>query len=46
VVGWAMTTHLRTHLVLAALQMAIQQRRPVGVIHHSDQGSQYTVNDN
>jgi putative transposase len=42
VVGWAMTTHLRTELVLEALQMAIQQRRPEGVIHHSDQGSQYT----
>jgi putative transposase len=37
-----MATHLRTGLVLEALQMAIQQRRPEGVIHHSDQGSQYT----
>lgn len=42
VVGWAMATHLRTKLVLDALRMAIQQRRPDGVIHHSDQGSQYT----
>jgi len=42
VVGWAMATHLRTQLVLDALAMAIQQRRPEGVIHHSDQGSQYT----
>jgi putative transposase len=42
IVGWAMATHLRTNLVLAALNMAIAQRRPVGVIHHSDQGSQYT----
>jgi putative transposase len=42
VVGWAMATHLRTELVLAALDMAIGQRRPVGVIHHSDQGTQYT----
>jgi putative transposase len=42
VVGWAMATHLRTELVLDALSMAIQQRRPNGVIHHSDQGSQYT----
>ena len=42
VVGWAMATHLRTELVLDALTMAIQQRRPEGVIHHSDQGSQYT----
>jgi putative transposase len=41
-VGWAMSTHLHTTLVLDALQMAIQQRRPAGVIHHSDHGSQYT----
>jgi putative transposase len=42
VVGWAMDTHLRTQLVLNALAMAIGQRRPKEVIHHSDQGSQYT----
>jgi len=42
VVGWAMATHLRTELVLAALSMALSQRRPKAVIHHSDQGSQYT----
>ncbi len=42
VVGWSMATHLRTRLVLDALGMAIQQRCPAGVIHHSDQGSQYT----
>jgi putative transposase len=42
VVGWAMATHLRTELVLEALQMAIQQRRPRDVIHHSDHGGQYT----
>jgi len=42
VVGWAMQTHLRTELVLEALQMAIAQRRPKSVIHHSDQGCQYT----
>jgi putative transposase len=41
--GWAMATHLRTSLVLAALEMAIAQRRPKGVIHHSDQGCQYTA---
>src|SRR3982074_3611682 len=40
VVGWAMETHLRTELVLAALEMAIGQRKPSDVIHHSDQGSQ------
>jgi putative transposase len=38
VVGWAMETHLRTELVLAALDMAVAQRRPTDVIHHSDQG--------
>jgi putative transposase len=42
VVGWAMDTHLRTALVLAALDMAVVQRRPTDVIHHSDQGCQYT----
>jgi putative transposase len=42
VVGWAMASHLRTELVLDALEMAIGQRRPGDVIHHSDQGSQYT----
>jgi putative transposase len=42
VVGWAMATHLRTELVLEALEMAVWQRQPSGVIHHSDQGSQYT----
>jgi transposase InsO family protein len=35
-----MANHLRTELVLDALEMAIGQRRPDGVIHHSDQGSQ------
>jgi putative transposase len=42
VVGWAMSTHLQTALVMDALRMAIQQRHPEDVIHHSDQGSQYT----
>jgi len=42
VVGWAMATHLRTELVLDALNMAVTQRRPTRVIHHSDQGCQYT----
>jgi putative transposase len=43
VIGWAMETHLRTELVLAAVNMAITQRRPQDVIHHSDQGCQYTA---
>jgi putative transposase len=42
VVGWSMANHLRTELVLKALDMAIWRRRPRGVIHHSDQGTQYT----
>ena len=42
IVGWAMASHLRTELVLSALEMARVQRRPTGVIHHSDHGSQYT----
>ena len=42
VVGWSMATHLRTERVLEALNMARSQRRPERVIHHCDQGSQYT----
>jgi len=43
IIGWSMANHLRTELVIDALQMAVEQRRPTkGVIHHSDQGSQYT----
>ena len=42
IVGWSMANHLRTELMLDALEMAVDQRRPQGVIHHSDQGSQYT----
>src|SRR5437870_9741797 len=42
IVGWAMANHVRTELVLDALGMAIGQRQPTDVIHHSDQGSQYT----
>jgi putative transposase len=42
IVGWSMGTSLHTQLVLDALEMALRQRRPGAVIHHSDQGSQYT----
>ncbi len=42
VVGWAMASHLRSELVLDALNMALGQRKAAGVIHHSDQGCQYT----
>lgn len=40
-----MATHLRAELVRDALDMALWQRRPQGVIHHSDQGCQYTSID-
>jgi putative transposase len=42
IVGWAMAHHLKAELVLAALEMAVGQRRPKDVIHHADQGSQDT----
>jgi len=43
VVGWSMATHLRTELVVDALQMAIARRKPSpGLVHHSDRGVQYT----
>ncbi len=43
VVGWAMADHIRSELVVDALQMAIWNRRPApGAIHHSDHGSTYT----
>jgi putative transposase len=43
-VGWAMESHLRTELVLGALEMAVWRRKPApGLIHHSDQGVQYTA---
>jgi len=42
IVGWSMANHLRTTLIVDALDMVVGQRRPKDVIHHSDQGSQYT----
>jgi len=43
IVGWSMANNLKTDFVLDALNMAIYNRRPQpGLIHHSDQGSQYT----
>src|SRR5262249_31624093 len=41
--GWAKESQRRTELVLAALDMAVVQRQPTAVIHHSDQGGQYTA---
>lgn len=42
VVGWSMGERMTAELVLSALNMALAQRRPQEVIHHSDHGSQYT----
>ena len=43
VVGWSMAGHLRTDLILDAVDMAIARRRPaLGLVHHSDRGTQYT----
>jgi putative transposase len=42
IVGWQMADHMQAELVVDALKMAISRRRPSpGLIHHSDQGSQY-----
>lgn len=45
IVGWSMADHMRTELVNDALEMAVRRRRPADVIHHSDQGVQYTSID-
>ena len=42
IVGWAMKSSMEADLAVGALNMAIEQRRPENVVHHSDQGSQYT----
>ena len=40
--GWALEDNLRAELVVDALEQALQRRRPKrGLVHHSDQGSQY-----
>ena len=44
IVGWAMESHLRTEIVVDALRMAVWRRKPApGLVHHSDQGVQYTA---
>jgi len=46
VVGWAIADHMRTELVLEALEMAVRDRRPPpGLLHHSDRGSQYASHE-
>jgi len=43
IIGWAVADHLRTELVVSALDMALSNRQPDnGVIHHSDHGCQDT----
>jgi putative transposase len=42
IVGWSMAEHMRSELVVDALEMALHRRRPgPGLVHHSDQGSQF-----
>lgn len=44
IVGWAIEDHLRASIVVEALEMALSRRRAGhGLVHHSDQGSQYTA---
>ncbi len=44
IVGWSMNSHMRTELVVDALEMAVWKRKPVaGLVHHSDRGVQYTA---
>ena len=44
IVGWAMAAHMRKELVIEALEMALERRKPgAGLVHHSDHGAQYTA---
>jgi putative transposase len=44
IVGWSMASHMKTELVVDALQMAVWRRKPsAGLVHHSDRGAQYTA---
>jgi transposase InsO family protein len=46
VVGWACGPTMHVSLVLSALRKALAQRRPpVGLLHHSDRGSQYAAHE-
>ena len=46
VVGWSMSAQMTAQLVIDALMMAIWRRgKPIELLHHSDQGSQYTSED-
>lgn len=42
IIGWSMDSCMKTSLVVSALEMALARRRPpLGLVHHSDRGSQY-----
>lgn len=41
-VGWSIADHIRTELVVDAIEMARWRRKPVGTIVHSDRGAQFT----
>lgn len=44
IVGWSLKSHMKTSLVQEALDMAVHRRKPpIGLVHHSDHGSQYTA---
>jgi putative transposase len=48
IVGWQLATHMRTDLVLDTIRMALGTRQPgadIGLVAHTDQGSQYTAED-
>lgn len=46
IVGWSMSERIKVGLTLAALDSAVQHRRPKpGLLHHTDQGSQYASGD-
>jgi putative transposase len=45
-VGWSMSSSMTAQLVIDALMMALWRRgKPTSLMHHSDQGSQYTSED-
>ena len=46
IVGWSMSRWMSRRIVIDALRIAINARKPEGkLIHHSDRGSQYTSDD-
>ena len=45
IVGWSYANHMRTRLIVDAIDMAVEQRKPApGLVHHSDQGTQDGIN--